>query len=284
MAYELISKSIKNKRNYHLSRFGLECKVENSVFTMIHYGTPILKVDLYEGKVLGYGGYSQTDSAYINHALREIAERYGDCGNDLRCRHSRKFNKIWLEDSEGNLYDEKMRLLDKNEVKKREKEIEKKVRHAIKIWEKRIKKDEIAGRIDEYTVKPRKIFDDPVNGTVYKRFDSDLKTIEAYVLPQSSLDESCWLNQFRGLNACYECDYLGKEECGGGYKFLYQVLEFYGYRYPEMFLCECQNKDPSKPRIFTSIEKVRENWKYPVKRALTKFYRYAFGRLMYFKH
>jgi len=101
MAYEVISKSIKNKRNYRLSRFGLECKVEDSVFTMIHYGTPILKVDLYERKVLGYGGYSQTDSAYINHALREIAERYEDCGNDLRCRHSRKFNKIWLEDSEG---------------------------------------------------------------------------------------------------------------------------------------------------------------------------------------
>ena len=46
-------------------------------------------IDLYKRKILSYGGYSKTDSAYINHALREIAERYGDCGNDLRCRHNR---------------------------------------------------------------------------------------------------------------------------------------------------------------------------------------------------
>jgi hypothetical protein len=55
----------------------LECNVEDSVFTMNHYGTPILKVDLYDGKVLSYGGYSLTDSAYINHALNQIAKLYG---------------------------------------------------------------------------------------------------------------------------------------------------------------------------------------------------------------
>jgi hypothetical protein len=80
------------------------------------------------------------------------------------------------------------------------------------------------------------------------------------------------------LNACYECEALGKEECGGGYKFLYQVLEFYGFRYPEIFLCEYQSRDPSKPRVYTSIEKVRENWSYPIRRALTKFYRHAFRK------
>jgi len=111
MAYELIGKSIENKRNYRLSRLGLECRVEGSVFTMSHYGTQILKVDLYDGKVLGYGGYSKTDSAYINHALNQIAQHH--ClDNNFRCRHSRRLNKIWLEDSEGKLYD--MRLLDKN--------------------------------------------------------------------------------------------------------------------------------------------------------------------------
>gem|GEM_PF-5209592 len=47
MAYEVISKAIKNKRNYRLS---LECKVEDSVFTMNHYNTPILRVDLYDEK------------------------------------------------------------------------------------------------------------------------------------------------------------------------------------------------------------------------------------------
>lgn len=278
MAYEVISKAIENKRNYRLSRLGLDCKIEDSVFTMLHYGTPILKVYLYERKVLGYGGYSQTDSAYINHALNQIAQRYG-LDNDFRCRHSRRLNKIWLEDSEGNLYDNNMRLLDKNEVAKKDKEFEARVRRAIKVWERRIKKGDIAGRIDENIVRPKRIFDSETNdGTVYKRLDSDLKTIEAYVLPQSSLDESCWLNQFRGLDACYECETLGKEECGGGYKFLYQVLGFYGYRYPEIFLCEYQSKDLNKPRIYTSMRKVRENWDYPIKRALTKFYRHAFRK------
>lgn len=124
MAYEVISKAIENKRNYRLSKLGLECKVEDSVFTMIHYDTPILKVDLYERKVLAYGGYSKADSAYINHALKEIDQRYGNCGNDLRCRHSRRLNKIWLEDSERNLYDKNMRLLDKEEVRKQNKEFE----------------------------------------------------------------------------------------------------------------------------------------------------------------
>lgn len=77
---------------------------------MIYYGTSILKVDLYKGRVLGYGGYSKTDSTYINHALSIIAELYGLDGN-LRCRHSRRLNKIWLKDSEGNIYDENMHLL-----------------------------------------------------------------------------------------------------------------------------------------------------------------------------
>jgi hypothetical protein len=170
-----------------------------------------------------------------------------------------------------------MRLLDKDEVSRKDREFESKVRKAVKIWEKRIKEGEIAGRIDEKTVRPKRISDfESNNGTVYRRLDSDLKTVEAYVLPQGSLDESCWLNQFRGLDACYECEALGKEDCGGGYKFLYQVLEFYGFRYPEIFLCEYQSRDPSKPRIYTSIEKVRENWNYPIRKTLTKFYRYVF--------
>ncbi len=86
-----------------------------------------------------------------------------------------------------------MRPLDKNEVMKQNKEFETRVKRAVKIWEKRIKKGDIAGRIDENTVRPRRVSDDPVDGTVYKRFNSNLKTVEAYVLPQSSLDESCWL-------------------------------------------------------------------------------------------
>jgi len=277
MAYEVISKTIENKGNYRLSRLGLKCKVEDSVFTMTHYGTLILEVDVYERKVLGYGGYSKTDSAYINHALSQINQRYGNCGNDFRCRHSRRLNKIWLEDSKGNIYDSKMNLLDKGEVERKDKEFEARVKKAVKVWESRIKKDYTAGRIDENTVNPVKVSDpETSNGTVYKRLDLDLKTVEAYVLPQGSLDESCWLSQFRGLDACYKCDYLGKNECGGGYKFLYQVLGFYGFRYPEIFLCECQSKDLLEKKICTSIEKVRENWNYPIRRALTKFYRHAF--------
>jgi len=77
------------------------------------------------------------------------------------------------------------------------------------------------------------------------------------------------------LDACYDCEALGKGECGGGYKFLYQVLEFYGFRFLEIFLCGYQSKDPSKPKVHTSIEKVRENWSM-VRRTLTKFYRHAF--------
>ncbi|MEM2311600.1 MAG: hypothetical protein QXD79_08345 [Candidatus Methanomethylicia archaeon] len=38
-------------------------------------------------------------------------------------------------------------------------------------------------------------------------------------MPQNSLDESCWLNQFHGLDACYDYEALGKKYCGGGYKF-----------------------------------------------------------------
>jgi len=279
MAYEVISKAIENKRNYRLSRLGLNCRVEDSVFTLEHYGTLILKVDLYERKVLGYGGYSQTDSSYINHALNQVSQRYGSCGNDLKCRHSRSFNKIWIEDYKGNLYDKSMQLLDRNEVKKQDKEFERNVMNAVRIWERRIKEGDIAGKIDENTVKPAKFSDpkDSFDGTVYKKLDFDLKTIEAYVLPQSSLDESCWINQFRGLDACYECDCLGKENCGGGYKFLYQVLEFYGLRHPGIFLYNYQDKGPSKPKICTSIEKVRVNWNYPIRRALTKFYRHVLG-------
>lgn len=33
MAYEAISKSIENKGNFRLSKLGLECKVEDPVFT-----------------------------------------------------------------------------------------------------------------------------------------------------------------------------------------------------------------------------------------------------------
>lgn len=75
-------------------------------FTMTHYGTPILKVDLNEKKVLEYGGYNQTDSAYINHALNQI---FG-YDNNFRCRHSRRLNKIWLEDLHGNIYDYNMQF------------------------------------------------------------------------------------------------------------------------------------------------------------------------------
>jgi hypothetical protein len=103
-----------------------------------------------------------------------------------------------------------------------------------------------------------------------------LKTTEAYVLPQNSLDESCWINQFRGLDACYKCDYLGKEDCAGGYKFLHMILELYGFKYPEIFLCEYRHKDLNKSKVYTSVKKVRENWNYPIRRALTRFYRHAF--------
>jgi len=276
MAYKIISKSIENKKNYRLSKVGLECQVEDLIFAMNHYGTPILKVTLNQGKVLEYGGYSLKDSTYINHALNQISQLYG-LDNNLHCRHSRRLNKIWLEDSEGNVYNNKMRLLDKNIVEKKDKEFEARVKRAVKIWEKRIKEGDISGRIDDRSVKPARVSDEGKSndGTVYKRLDSNLKIIEAYVLPQSSLDESCWLSQFRGLDACYDCEALGKNDCGGGYKFLYNVLEFYGFRYPEIFLCECQSKDHSKPRVNTGIEKVRENWNYPIRKALTKFYRHV---------
>ena len=62
---------------------------------MSHYGTQIIKVDLYDGKVLGYGGYNKTDSAYINHALNQMAQYYG-LDNNFRCRRNRRLNKIWI--------------------------------------------------------------------------------------------------------------------------------------------------------------------------------------------
>lgn len=55
MAYEAISKAVKNKRSYRLSRLGLQGRVKESVFTMIHRDTSILKVDLRDGKILDYG-------------------------------------------------------------------------------------------------------------------------------------------------------------------------------------------------------------------------------------
>jgi len=39
--------------------------VKDSVFTINRYSTPFLKVDLYYRKVLGYGGYSKTDSSHM---------------------------------------------------------------------------------------------------------------------------------------------------------------------------------------------------------------------------
>lgn len=56
------------------------------------------------------------------------------------------------------------------------------------------------------------------------------------------------------------------------------VLGLYGYRYPELFLCECQHKDPDTPKVYTSVDKVRENWNYPIRKVLTKFYRCAFRK------
>ena len=268
MAYETIRKSIVNRRKYRLMRFGLVCSVDNDIFTMIHYRTPILRVHLGEKRILSYGGYSRTDASYINYALQLIGLE------GFRCRHSRRLNKIWIEDSEGNIYDLDMKVLDKEEVRRKDKMFEARVRKALKVWERRIKRGEVAGRIDETTVRPKRIRSSEDEGVFYERLGRDLEPIEAYVLPQGSLDESCWLNQFRGLKACYECEYLGREECGGGYKFLYQVLEFYGYRFPEIFLCEYQKSDTGKIVIKSSIRKVKENWKH-IKRALAKFYRYS---------
>ncbi|MBS7611213.1 hypothetical protein KEJ27_03225 [Candidatus Bathyarchaeota archaeon] len=68
MAYEFISKSI-NKKRCRLSKLNLECRVKDDVFTMIHYNTPIFKVDLHDGKVLGHGGYCKINSAYIKPRL-----------------------------------------------------------------------------------------------------------------------------------------------------------------------------------------------------------------------
>ncbi len=80
MAYEVIRKSIRNRRSYRLSRFGLKCSIEGSTFTMTHYGTLILKADLDQKKILRYGGFSQTDRNYINYALSQIFgfERTGE--------------------------------------------------------------------------------------------------------------------------------------------------------------------------------------------------------------
>jgi len=107
MAYEVIRKSIETKKNYRLSRLGLECKVDDSVFKMLHYVTLILKVDLHERKILVRDGYSRTDSTYINYTLDKIGQLYG-LNSDFRRKYSRSLNKIRLEDSEGKLYDNNM--------------------------------------------------------------------------------------------------------------------------------------------------------------------------------
>lgn len=100
----------------------------------------------------------------------------------IRNRRHPKFFNLTISDAEFN--ERKMKYLDEEGVAIKDKEFERKVRNAVKVWERKIKKGDIAGRIDENTVRPKKISDsESTDGTVYKKLDSDLKTIEAYVSP-----------------------------------------------------------------------------------------------------
>lgn len=43
-----------------------------------------------------------------------------------------------------------------------------------------------------------------------------LETVETYSMNQADLTADCWPVQFKGLNACYDCENFCKPDCGGG--------------------------------------------------------------------
>lgn len=46
--------------------------------------------------------------------------------------------------------------------------------------------------------------------------DGRLVPVESRIIDQSTLTTDCWMVQFRGLDACDECEYRDTNECGGG--------------------------------------------------------------------
>jgi len=51
--------------------------------------------------------------------------------NNFHCRRSRRFSKLWLEDSDGNIYDTNMKLLEKDVVDKKDKEFKSRVAKTV---------------------------------------------------------------------------------------------------------------------------------------------------------
>ena len=86
---------------------------------------------------------------------------------------------------------------------------------------------------------------------------------------RSALTEECWLVQLQGLDACKSCEYLGTDECGGGFKFLYQVLKHRGYALPFVFLSTPNN-------THGDIKTVQENRRL-ILRALRHFFKEVFS-------
>jgi hypothetical protein len=74
--------------------------------------------------------------------------------------------------------------------------------------------------------------------TIYQKMDANGNVVETQEVPQSALTSDCWMVQFRGIEACVDCEYLKKPDCGGGLTLMGIIgaehLERFGYDYPKI--------------------------------------------------
>lgn len=73
---------------------------------------------------------------------------------------------------------------------------------------------------------------------IYQKMDADGNVIETQEVSQSALTGDCWLVQFSGIEACADCRYLKKPDCGGGLTLMGIIgkehMERFGYDYPKI--------------------------------------------------
>jgi len=110
----------------------------------------------------------------------------------------------------------------------------KRVNKAVKIWGKRIDEGNISGKLVD------------------------------------ALTEECWIVQLQGLEGCRNCEYLGTEECGGGFKFLNLVLKYRGYVYPPLFLTTPTKREGSIAQV--------QQYRYTILQAIRHFVKEVFSK------
>jgi len=78
----------------------------------------------------------------------------------------------------------------------------------------------------------------------------------------------CWGIKM-GIQECGECEFLLKPGCGGGITLIAKALQEKGYAYPGIWVCDIDGKE----KLFVSLDKIKQNWKYPIGPALRDYVR-----------